>query len=117
MSSYNEQMQSLWKQYEDAGEPVPATAHDVAAWAVRKRLWIPQPADVIDQCAEDLSRALRESYLTDRRGRRVRVMHAARVLKDGKQLSFWADIRTAPRAHMELAFRQRRIQIVGDCRQ
>jgi len=29
----------------------------------------------------------------------------------------WADIRTAPRNHMELAFKQRRQQIVSDCRQ
>lgn len=44
-------------------------------------------------------------------------MHAARIPKDGQQLVFWADIRTADRRHMEIAFQQRRHQIVGDCRQ
>lgn len=29
----------------------------------------------------------------------------------------WDDLRTAPRGHMEAAFRLRRKQIVGDCRQ
>ncbi|RKY17992.1 MAG: hypothetical protein DRQ55_14505 [Planctomycetota bacterium] len=29
----------------------------------------------------------------------------------------WDDVRTAPRAHMVRAFKQRRDQIVGDCRQ
>ena len=28
----------------------------------------------------------------------------------------WADVRTAPKRHMEIAFQQRRQQIVGDCR-
>ena len=39
------------------------------------------------------------------------------VEKDGKQSAFWADMRKAPREHMEIAFQQRRQQIVGDCRQ
>ena len=29
----------------------------------------------------------------------------------------WADIRTAPRKHMDTAFRQRRGQILGECKQ
>src|SRR4051794_1038150 len=104
MATYTEQLQKLWTLYEDDGQPTPATSHDVAAWAVRQRLWHPRPSDIIDQCAEDLSRALREEYITDAKGRRVRAKHAARVTCDGKQYSFWADIRTAPRSHMELAF-------------
>ena len=35
----------------------------------------------------------------------------------GRQFTLWADIDTAPRAHMERAFAQRRQQIVGDCYQ
>jgi hypothetical protein len=117
MATYTEQLQHLWTQYEADGQPTPATAHDVAVWAIRNRLWHPRPSDIADQCAEELSRAFREEYITDAKGRRVRAKHSARVIRDGKQYSFWADIRTAPRPHMELAFRQRRIQIVGDCRQ
>jgi hypothetical protein len=117
MATYTEQMQQIWRAYEDDGQPVPATSHEVAAWAIRNRLWHPRPADVVGQCAEDLSQALREEYLTDAKGRRIRAKHSALVARDGKQFSFWADIRTAPRSHMELAFRQRRNQIVGDCRQ
>lgn len=29
----------------------------------------------------------------------------------------WEDMRTAPRAHVEVVFAQRRNQIIGDCRQ
>lgn len=115
MATYTEQMQRIWRLYDEAGEPLPAAVRDVAAWAIRKGLWSPQPADIIAQCAEDLSRALREEYHTDAKGRRVRSKHAVRTTQGGKQLTLWADMRTAPRPHMELAFAQRRQQIVGDC--
>jgi len=85
----------------------------MAAWAVHSGLWKPQPADVINQCAEQLSRAMREEYVVDPQGRSVRAKHAARI----EQLVLWADIRTATAAHMEIAFKQRRQQILGDCRQ
>ena len=116
MATYAEQMQNIFRQYQDAcGEPL-AGARDVAAWAIKNGLWRPKPADIIAQCAEDLSRALREEYHTDKKGRRVRSKHAVRRLSpSGKQYTLWADMRTAPRAHMELAFAQRRQQIVGDC--
>jgi hypothetical protein len=60
---------------------------------------------------------MREEYIVDPQGRTVRAKHAARLIKDGEQLALWADIRTADRRHMEIAFQQRRQQIVGDCRQ
>jgi len=60
---------------------------------------------------------MREEYVTDRQGRTVRAKHAARFKREGKQLSLWADTRTASREHMQVAFQQRRNQIVGDCRQ
>ena len=44
-------------------------------------------------------------------------MHVARVERDGKQVPLWADYRTATREHMQVAFQQRRQQIVGDCHQ
>ena len=42
---------------------------------------------------------------------------STRGSKGGRQTSFWADVDTAPRAHMQKAFTQRRQQIVGDCHQ
>lgn len=113
--TYSEQMQKIWKEYEGAGMPTPATSRDVAAWAIREGLWKPRPADIITQCADDLSRALREEYRTDKYGRRYRAKHAVRISSGGVQLTFWADIDTAPRAHIERAFSQRRQQIIGDC--
>lgn len=45
--------------------------------------------------------------------------HAARIVEDAVQTSLWADHRdpAVPRGHIELAFKQRRQQIVGDCHQ
>ncbi|HUT73485.1 MAG TPA: hypothetical protein VM221_01470 [Armatimonadota bacterium] len=60
---------------------------------------------------------MREQYVTDPQGRSVRAKHVARVNRNGEQLPLWADIRSASREHMEIAFQQRRQQIVGDCRQ
>ena len=115
--TYNEQMQGIVNDYVNEGEPWPTTSRAIANWAVRTGRWKPQPASVIDQCAEHLSRAMREEYITDPQGRSVRSKHAAKVNEAGKQTSLWADIRTAPRGHMQLALQQRRLQVVGDCKQ
>jgi hypothetical protein len=60
---------------------------------------------------------MREEYYTDPQGRTVRTKHAARLSVDGEQTTLWDDIRTADAAFMEMAFAQRRQQILGDCRQ
>jgi hypothetical protein len=60
---------------------------------------------------------MREEYITDPQGRRVRAKHAAMRLQGEIQLTLWDDIRTAGKEHMEVAFQQRRQQIVGDCKQ
>ena len=116
-STYTKQMQGIVTQYIVAGQKWPATAHEMAKWAIAKKLWAPQPSTVVDQCADHLAKAMREEYITDPQGRSVRAKHAARVEGDGGQTTLWADIRTAPRNHMDTAFRQRRGQILGECRQ
>lgn len=117
MANYSKQLQKIVNDYIAAGREWPASTHDIATWAVHKGLWQPQRADVIDQCANQLSRAMREEYIADPQGRTVRAKHVARTERNGEQVRLWADIRTAERKHMEIAFQQRRQQIVGDCRQ
>jgi len=117
MANYAEQMQEIVRHYQDAGQRWPATAKDIAGWAIENRYWHPQPSSVIAQCADHIARAMREEYITDPQGRRVRAKHVANISVDGEQIPLWADIRTAPREHMAAAFQQRRHQIVGDCRQ
>ena len=117
MASYVEQLQRIVRNYREDGQRWPASSRAVAAWAISQNLWQPQRGALINQCAEQISRALREEYITDPQGRRVRTKHSARVEEDGEQLVLWDDIRTASRSHMRIAFQQRRHQIVGDCHQ
>ncbi len=117
MATYTKQLQRIVTNYLEAKQPWPASTREIAAWAVRNRLWRPQPSAVIDQCANQLSRAMREDHITDPQGRIVRAKHVARVNRNGEQIPLWADIRTASQQHMEIAFKQRRQQVVGDCRQ
>jgi len=47
----------------------------------------------------------------------VRTKHVVRTQQGGKQLYLWDDIRTAVYEHMEVAFQQRRHQMVANCLQ
>ena len=87
--------------------------NEVAAWAVRRSLYEASPKNTIKQCAHELARAARDEYYTDPQGRRVRKKHAVRH----DQLVLWADIETAPPTHMRLSLQQRRMYVVGDCKQ
>ena len=115
--SYTQQMQRLVGEYIQAGETWPTTVRAVATWAIQNNLWQPQQSATVSQCADHLSRALREEYRTDPQGRRVRAKHPAPVFQSGKQMVFWDDIKTASRDHMRAAFQTRRQQVVGDCQQ
>lgn len=113
MRTKQEQLQRIVSEYRIAGGSWPAESRAIAEWAVRTGRWRPHPQAAEKQCARELSRAMREEYYVDEKGRRVRVKHA--VTKD--QGTLWDDIRTAPREHMLVAFQQRRSRIFDDCRQ
>ena len=116
-STYLKQMQRIVNEYIEAGQKWPATTRQMAQWAIKNKKWAPQPSAIVDQCADQLAKAMKEEYITDAKGRVVRAKHAARVEINGEQTTLWADIRTADRKHMEIAFKQRRGQILGECRQ
>lgn len=84
MTSYVEQLQRIVGKYREDGQQWPASSRELAAWAISRNLWQPQRGALITQCAEQLSRALREEYITDSQGRRVRTKHSARVEKEGE---------------------------------
>lgn len=115
MANYHQQMQDIFAQYAEEVSPDPADLREVGAWAIREGLWRPRPADIHSRFASDMADALREEYRTDSAGRRYRAKLAVRSTKDGRQMSLWGDIDTAPRSHVEKAVGQRRKQIVGDC--
>lgn len=113
--SYTEQMQSLARDYQTATGNVTFTLKDVGVWAMQEGLWQPGKDAMLRQFCDDMGRALREEYLRDPQGRRVRAKHAIRG--EGETGFLWADIHTAPREHMVVAFDQRRDQIIADCAQ
>jgi len=114
---YYEELQKQADEYFAQTNSETATTKEIALWAIRNGKWEAPPDLVLRQCREDFAKALREQYLEDVDGRPVRVKHVARIQSGDEQLYLWADIRRAPRKHMEIAFQQRRQQIVGDCRQ
>ena len=117
MANYTKQLQKLVAEYRLAGKPWPASTKTIAEWAIETGRWALPPSAAAQKCAEDISRAMREEYATDPKGRRIRVKHPVSLKRGTEQLVLWDDIRTAPRSHMLLSFQQRRQQIVGDCRQ
>ncbi|MBA5604954.1 hypothetical protein H3H36_06205 [Duganella sp. FT3S] len=117
MATKSERLQQLVQLYQEAGEKWPATMREVAQWAIRVGKWAPHPSAIVSQCAEELSRALRDEYVRDEQGRRVRTKHAATYTQGSEQFVLWDDLRTASPEHMKLAFQQRRQQILGDCKQ
>jgi len=117
VKAFAEQMQDIVTSYIESGENWPASTHEIAAWAISKKRWKAPSSSLIDMCADQLARAMREEYITDPQGRRVRSKHAARVKRQGRQITLWDDIRRADRNFMGVAFQQRRQQIVGDCAQ
>ncbi len=87
MSTYAKQMQKIVAEYRLAGEPWPASSKTMAAWALRTGRWELPESAALNKCAEDLSRAMREEYITDQKGRRVRLKHpATRTSGGGKAL-------------------------------
>jgi hypothetical protein len=102
--SYTEQLQRIINEYINAHQPWPATTREIAAWAIQHSLWQPQPSGLVRQCADELANAMREEYLVDPQGRTVRVKHVVRE----HQVALWADIRTAPPEHMQIAFQRKR---------
>lgn len=114
MTTQAEHFQTLWREYEREHDHAAVSSREVVDWAVAKgALELPRidPRDVL---ASQMSRALREEYATDAKGRRYRVNHAIRVMKGGVQTTIWGILGYAPHSHMERAYTQRREQVIGD---
>lgn len=94
----------------------------VSKWAIGHGLWKPRYKTPEELLASELAHALREQFIEDPQGRRVRRKHARRVedpLSDGstRQRVFWDDITTATPEHMQASLQQRRRLILSDCQQ
>jgi len=115
------EMMEIIKAWKAEGGRWPATSAEIADFAVRRKLYHPH-ARIRRLCARDLADAMREEYFIDELGRPIRRMHSARFAEpkeDGRkvQRAFWNDIDVAEFDFMQVAFQQRRQQVVGECRQ
>ena len=113
----NEVLQSIWHQYEAENDHKPSSTREAVEHAVAEGLLQLPHVDPYEVLARQMATALREEYALDEQGRRYRVNHAARISVSGVQLTFWAIMGYAPHEHMEIAFAQRREQIISDCAQ
>jgi hypothetical protein len=88
----------------------------MAEWAVSNDRYQLTRGMAVSQCKEQIARAMRLEHVTDSNGRSVRRYYAARLRRNGKQMTLWADW-DADRPVMEVAMANRRNQILGECRQ
>lgn len=116
MSTFTEQLQRIVADYRAAGEPWPASAEQMAEWAVSHERYQLTRGMAVTQCREHIARAMRLEHVRDTKGRSVRRYYAARLRRDGKQTTLWADW-NADQSFMEVAVANRRNQILGECRQ
>jgi hypothetical protein len=117
MSTKREKLQRAWHRYDNEAKHKPSNTREVAEWAVAHGLLELPEVDPYDVLAGQIAQALRDEYATDTKGRRYRINHAIRITKNGVQHTFWAMMGFASHNHMEIAFAQRREQIIGDCYQ
>lgn len=119
--TYDEECWDIIHKYIDDGNEWPAPMKKVARWAIGQGLAVKRVPTMEELFARDLSKAARKEYITDPQQRRVRRFHAFRkdveIGEEHVQYTLWTDITTAAPEDMQLALQQRRMCIVGDCKQ
>jgi hypothetical protein len=113
-------MLEIMRMYVANGGAVPINLDELATFAIENGHW--DKGGIrnlrLKLCKRDFSQALREQYHTDPQGRHVRTFYAKMEYGgEGRQQTFWSDMRTADAEFVLPAFMQRRTRIVGDCRQ
>jgi hypothetical protein len=116
MSTFNDQLVNIVEDYRRAGQSWPATAEQLAEWAVAQERFQITRGMAVSQCKEKIARAMRLEHVRDRKGRSIRKYYAARVRENGQLLMKWDDL-NAERPFMEISTANRRNQILGECRQ
>jgi hypothetical protein len=110
----DEQLQRIWKEYQQAHGHVPAGTKPAIEWAVDAGLIDLPDVDPYTVLASRMARALRMETATNDKGLHYRVNQAVRVTKNNTQYSLWAIGDFAPAAHSIMSLAQRRNGIVDD---
>ena len=115
MATRNEQFADILDRYLDEVNSQPVSLDEVAEWALRERLFSPEPRDLKKICRDAIAQGARSQKRFD--GKRwYRAKHSVRTNVGGVQLNLWADIdKNASHSFMEKSIGQRRHGIVDDC--
>ena len=116
MTTQREHNIALVNRYIASGGAWPIEPRRIAEWALNLGLWKPPAETLVKQAIDELTDAMRNEYVTDPQGRRIRAKIAARVKRDGRQVTLWGDQESDPQ-FVRLSFAQRRRLIVGECYQ
>ncbi len=116
MQPRRERNAAIVNRYIASGLPWPCEPSRIAEWAINIGIWKPQSETLVKQAVDEFTDAMRNEYITDPQGRRVRVKHAARVKREGKQVTLWGDWNSDP-LFMAISYAQRRRLIVGEAYQ
>src|SRR6266849_8911411 len=117
MSKYLRDLQGIVREFmSEKGDDKSFETVDVARWALETRK-VKRPAGYAEHLVEkqlmrEFADAMREELVRDPQGRVVRQMHAARI--GGR--TRWNTRLNGSRGFIETSVKQRRDQIVGDCR-
>lgn len=110
---YTRDLEQFVPQYIAATGDQAWTTMKVAEWAVGNGLWEQRRISAIRQLARELSRVLRQVYITDESGCPVRKYHAFRLGKDQPML--WAPIEVITREQMDESKTMRRNTLAAGC--
>jgi hypothetical protein len=116
VATFNEQLVTVVEDYRAAGHLWPASAEQLAEWAVAHDRFQITRGMAVSQCKEKIARAMRLEHVRDKKGRNIRKYYAAGVRENGQLVMKWDDL-NAERPFMEISTANRRNQILGECRQ
>lgn len=102
-------------------DPTEVAPHLVAEWAIAKGLYNRPPVDPVVQLRRELSRHLRNEYVTDPQGREVRKNHPIMIpvrTQEGEKLRpLYRELYHASPEHMRASFSLRRRGVERDVMQ
>ncbi|HZQ12682.1 MAG TPA: hypothetical protein VFB31_07725 [Pseudolabrys sp.] len=116
MSKFDDQLVKIVEDYRAAKQPWPASAEQLAEWAVAQERFQITRGMAVSQCKERITRAMRLRHIRDKKGRSIRQYYAARVREDGQLVMKWDDLNAA-RPFMQISVANRRNHILGECHQ
>ena len=110
-------LQRIWHDYERIHGTEINDPEMVAAWALETGRYDDAPPSMLQRCKKELKNAIRDEYITDAKGRDVRLMHAVPKVVGEQTIWEWGRIYSIPPEGMRASLARRRSGILADCRQ